>query len=216
MKDKVLALTKLILLVFLSLGSFCFGVVLGKNFSDHIYQKELIKLTQKLKQLDKEQNLYQKEKSIKLSRNLIQKQKRKIKEETMPTQASVPQLKFKEKKTNQNNKIKEINHVKEIKEINHIKEIKLPEKVKPKTAYIYTLQIASFRKEKEAQKYVYIHRQQGWTCFYRLVLLDKKTWYRVFLGQFESKQKALQFQKQLSKKSTTIKQTLLKKIKRRK
>ena len=71
--------------------------------------------------------------------------------------------------------------------------------VKPKR--FYTVQVASMRSPTEAQKFVKYLREKGYEAFYRKVILPQKgTWYRVYVGRFKSLSEARAFGEKLKKK----------------
>ncbi len=83
---------------------------------------------------------------------------------------------------------------------------KLQKKSKPQTHSLqkkknYTLQIASYRDERDAVYHSLSLKSQGYTAFYRKALIRKKTWYRVFMGLFDHYQEARTFKNKLIRKN---------------
>ncbi len=69
----------------------------------------------------------------------------------------------------------------------------------PKT--FYSVQVASLRSQKEAQRYVNYLRDRGYEAFYRQVVLPQKgTWYRVYVGRFKTLAEARRFGEELKKR----------------
>ncbi len=86
-----------------------------------------------------------------------------------------------------------------------LKEIKpSTKKEKPKTSDLvkfYSIQVASFRSPKEAERYVRMLRDKGYEAFVKKVELPKKgLWYRVYVGRFKTFEKAKNFGLTLQKK----------------
>ncbi|NPA49500.1 MAG: SPOR domain-containing protein [Thermodesulfobacteria bacterium] len=73
---------------------------------------------------------------------------------------------------------------------------------KPKEPqHFYAIQIASLRSAAEAQKYVKYLRQKGYDAFYRKIVLPQKgTWYRVYVGRFKSISQARRFGEKLKER----------------
>ena len=61
----------------------------------------------------------------------------------------------------------------------------------------YTLQVASYRDERDAVYHSLSLKSQGYTAFYRKASVKGQTWYRVFLGLFKKATTAKQFQHKL-------------------
>ncbi len=67
-----------------------------------------------------------------------------------------------------------------------------------KAAPYYTLQVASFRDQGEAERYARLFRERGYTArVVRVELPGKGTWYRVYVGRFGSKAEAEEAYRQL-------------------
>ncbi len=79
------------------------------------------------------------------------------------------------------------------------KKIKIKKQAPPKK--FYTLQVASFRSPKEAQKYARFLSSRGYEALVRKVNLPKKgLWYRVYVGRFKSLAEAKAFGQELARK----------------
>lgn len=74
-------------------------------------------------------------------------------------------------------------------------------KQKAPPAKFYTLQVASFRSPKEAQKYARFLGSRGYEALVKRVVLPKKgIWYRIYVGRFKTFQEAKEFGTTLQKK----------------
>ncbi len=70
-----------------------------------------------------------------------------------------------------------------------------------KTHPFFTLQVASFRSPREAQRYARMLGDRGYEAFVKRVNLPKKgVWYRVYVGRFKTFQEAKDFGRVLQKK----------------
>ncbi len=70
-----------------------------------------------------------------------------------------------------------------------------------KTRSFFTLQVASFRSPREAQRYARMLGDRGYEAFVKRVNLPKKgVWYRVYVGRFKTFQEAKDFGRVLQKK----------------
>ena len=75
-------------------------------------------------------------------------------------------------------------------------------------AYPYSLYIGSFRTVKRANKAVATYTMKGLRSAYKVkVFLSKGVWYRVYMGYFESREKADRFRKENGLKETTVQET---------
>ena len=73
------------------------------------------------------------------------------------------------------------------------------EKKRPEA--FYSVQIASLRSVEEARKYVKYLQDKGYEAFFRKVVLPQKgTWYRIYVGRFKTISEARTFGEQLKKK----------------
>ncbi len=80
-----------------------------------------------------------------------------------------------------------------------LKEIKVKKESPP--IKFYTLQVASFRSPKEAQKYARFLSSRGYEALVRKVNLPKKgLWYRVYVGRFKTLAEAKTFGQELARK----------------
>lgn len=59
----------------------------------------------------------------------------------------------------------------------------------------YTIQIASYTNEKEAQKHAGDLKKKGYSAFYIPAKIRSKDWYRVSVGLFDNSKKANSFRK---------------------
>ncbi len=79
------------------------------------------------------------------------------------------------------------------------KQPRLPSAVMPLIASSslgkYTIQIASYTNEKEAQKHASELKQKGYSAFYIPAKIRNKDWYRVSVGLFDNSTKANSFRK---------------------
>ncbi len=80
-----------------------------------------------------------------------------------------------------------------------------PKETKPKQVSkshpFFTLQVASFRSPREAQRYARMLGDRGYEAFVKRVNLPKKgVWYRVYVGRFKTFQEAKDFGRVLQKK----------------
>ncbi len=92
---------------------------------------------------------------------------------------------------------------KEVKEVARSKAASPPQKsVKaPPAKPFYSVQVASLRSEKEAQRYVNYLRERGYKAFYRRVTLPQKgTWFRVYVGRFRTLAEARRFGEELKRR----------------
>jgi cell division protein FtsN len=74
--------------------------------------------------------------------------------------------------------------------------------------YPYSLYIGSFQTIKRANKAVSIYTKKGLRASYKVkVFLSKGVWYRVYMGYFESHERADKFRRENELKETTVKKT---------
>lgn len=66
----------------------------------------------------------------------------------------------------------------------------------------YTVQIASYATEKEAKSHAKKLKGDGYSAFYLSAKVTSKTWYRVSVGLFDSRQSANNFRKELMKQAS--------------
>ncbi len=70
-----------------------------------------------------------------------------------------------------------------------------------KTGKLYSIQVASFRSPKEADRYTKMLRDKGYEAFVKKVELPKKgIWYRIYVGRFKTFKEAKNFGITLQKK----------------
>ena len=75
-------------------------------------------------------------------------------------------------------------------------------------AYPYSLYIGSFQTLKRANKAVSIYTKKGLRPAYRVkVFLSNGVWYRVYMGYFESRERADKFRRENELPETTVKKT---------
>jgi septal ring-binding cell division protein DamX len=67
----------------------------------------------------------------------------------------------------------------------------------------YTVQVASYADEKEAQNHVAELKGKGWNSFYFPANVQGKTWYRVSVGVFDNMKNAREFSVQFMKDANT-------------
>lgn len=67
----------------------------------------------------------------------------------------------------------------------------------------YTVQVASYADEKEAQGHAAGLKGKGWNAFYLSANVNGKTWYRVLVGLFNNSKSAGDFRAQFMKESNT-------------
>jgi cell division septation protein DedD len=80
--------------------------------------------------------------------------------------------------------------------------------VKKVPAYPYSLYIGSFQTTKRANKAVSIYTKKGLRPAYKVkVFLSKGVWHRVYIGYFESHERADKFRRENQLKETTVKKT---------
>ena len=74
--------------------------------------------------------------------------------------------------------------------------------------YPYSLYIGSFKTLKRANRAVSIYTKKGLRSAYKVkVFLSKGVWYRVYMGYFESHERADKFKRENELKETTVKKT---------
>lgn len=67
----------------------------------------------------------------------------------------------------------------------------------------YTVQVASYADEKEAQTHAADLKGKGWNAFYVPATVSGKTWYRVSVGIFDTMRNAKEFSSQFMKDANT-------------
>ena len=77
----------------------------------------------------------------------------------------------------------------------------------------YTIQLASYTNENEAQKHAEDLKKKGYSAFYISAKVRGKDWYRVSVGLFDDSKKANQFRKGFVKK-TNLEASIVQKITR--
>jgi len=85
-------------------------------------------------------------------------------------------------------------------------------KIKNKTRF-YTVQVAAYRTEEEAQEHVQSLVDKGFPAFLFKKDLKGERWFRVNIGSFKTKREALKYEKAL-KKQTWIKKSFIRRISR--
>lgn len=73
----------------------------------------------------------------------------------------------------------------------------LPKNVAQYTVGKFTVQVASYADEGEAQKMASNLKQKGYSAFYIPAVVKGKTWYRVSVGQFATQKEALSYRTEL-------------------
>lgn len=73
----------------------------------------------------------------------------------------------------------------------------LPKNVAQYTVGKFTVQVASYSEEGEAQKTASELKQKGYSAFYIPAKVDGKTWYRVSIGQFATQNEASDYRKEI-------------------
>lgn len=87
----------------------------------------------------------------------------------------------------------------------------LPGPVAQSAAGKYTVQVASYSSEEEAQGHVLKLKDRGWSAFYIGAEVGGRTWYRVSVGLFETPASARSFQTRLNEEAS-ITGTLIQRI----
>ncbi|MCB0411215.1 MAG: SPOR domain-containing protein [Bdellovibrionales bacterium] len=75
----------------------------------------------------------------------------------------------------------------------------------------FTVQVASYATEKEAQNHAKTLKDKGWNAFYIPAEVSGRTWYRVSVGLFDSSTSAKSFQDEL-RKEANITSSIIQKI----
>lgn len=76
----------------------------------------------------------------------------------------------------------------------------------------YTIQVASYANQSEAEKHVAKLKEKNYSAFFIPAKVKEKTWYRVNVGLYPTKKKAQDFQKEL-KTEASITSSIITKIK---
>lgn len=87
-----------------------------------------------------------------------------------------------------------------------------PSTPKP-TAVDYTVQVASYKTIKEAERHSQKLIDKGFPAFPVKAMINGKEWYRVTIGSFKTRKQAVMYEQQL-KKQAVVKNTFVQKIKR--
>lgn len=180
-----------------SLGFFSFGIIIGKKLSDEIYEKKLVEFSKKAELSIKSRDLYKNKESVKISERLIEKERKSIAKES-----SIPKLSFREDKEPPK---------KITRSFSPPPSRKILEKPKKVTSdKFFSFQIGAHASKDQASKHVNFYKKKGYTSFYSKASVNKKTWFRVFVGLFESRKDALRFRKKASKYLPEFKKSILK------
>lgn len=75
----------------------------------------------------------------------------------------------------------------------------------------YTIQVASYKNEKDAENHVSSLKSKGYGAFYLKTMIKNQFWYRVSVGVFPIRKSALEFQEELEKEAG-IKASFIQKI----
>ncbi len=209
---------KLVLVFFISLLSFSIGTFVGKKYSDNQHQLAQLepgKTTREVASVETEKG---ETKTASMSDEEIAK----LAEEFVSDENETPakgeeehktaEHKAVEHKANEHEAVATAEHGVTKKEI--AKEetrtetprtqrapSSLPKNAAQYTVGKFTVQVASYNEEGEAQKMASELKQKGYSAFYVPATVKGKTWYRVSVGQFATPKEAQSYRSELMEKA---------------
>jgi tyrosine-protein kinase Etk/Wzc len=88
-----------------------------------------------------------------------------------------------------------------------VSEIKAAAHFKNVVSYPYSIRLGAFRTSRQAQKAVSHYEKKGLSPYWVKVELDDETWYRVYMGDFESAEQAEEFRRRHGLMDAMVKKT---------